>query len=220
MAKKYYAVRKGSKTGIYNSWEDCKGVVDGYKGAEYAGFNTYEEAENYMQFGAREDIVEVPLIVDTDTLNLYLTSNIVEKQQRIALMVEGLDFKKSYWFRVNDSEYLSSGDVSAKLLAGIFGIDLVTTYFGCKTLNIITKYEGLENWATGRWSAKGVLQTIFYDKVQSSGIDINFYTVKSLSSTLVGQRCKRLLKLPSTTVRESKILQGQVSLEEIYSSRV
>ena len=45
MAQKYYAVRTGKKPGIYNTWEECKAVVDGYPGAQYKSFKTREEAD-------------------------------------------------------------------------------------------------------------------------------------------------------------------------------
>lgn len=48
MAKKYYAVRKGLKKGIFNTWDECKINVLGYSGAEYKSFPTMEEAEEYM----------------------------------------------------------------------------------------------------------------------------------------------------------------------------
>lgn len=32
---KYYAVRKGYKTGIFVDWEECKSYVCGFSGAEY-----------------------------------------------------------------------------------------------------------------------------------------------------------------------------------------
>lgn len=47
-SKKYYAVKKGSATGIFSSWEECKASVDGYPGAKYKGFGTLAEAEEYM----------------------------------------------------------------------------------------------------------------------------------------------------------------------------
>ena len=47
MAQKYYAVRTGKKPGIYNTWEECKAVVDGYPGAQYKSFKTREKAEAF-----------------------------------------------------------------------------------------------------------------------------------------------------------------------------
>ena len=35
--KKIYAVRKGNKTGLFYSWDECK-AVHGYSGAEYMDF--------------------------------------------------------------------------------------------------------------------------------------------------------------------------------------
>ncbi|PIE74740.1 MAG: ribonuclease HI [Deltaproteobacteria bacterium] len=49
--KKWYAVRKGYKTGIYKSWfgeDGAKKQVDGYKGAQYKGFTNINDAENFM----------------------------------------------------------------------------------------------------------------------------------------------------------------------------
>ena len=47
-AKKYYAVKKGKSTGIFQSWEECRASVEGYPGAVYKGFPGLEEAESYL----------------------------------------------------------------------------------------------------------------------------------------------------------------------------
>ena len=46
--KKLYAVKKGKKTGIFQTWDACKASVDGYPGAEYKSFLSREEAEAYL----------------------------------------------------------------------------------------------------------------------------------------------------------------------------
>lgn len=48
MASKFYAVKKGKIPGIYNSWDDCKKMVDGFPGAVYKSFKTLEEAEAFV----------------------------------------------------------------------------------------------------------------------------------------------------------------------------
>ena len=49
MAKKnFYAVKNGNETGVFTSWDECKKAVSGYSGAEYKGFATKEEAEEYL----------------------------------------------------------------------------------------------------------------------------------------------------------------------------
>jgi viroplasmin and RNaseH domain-containing protein len=46
--KKVYAVRNGKKTGVFNTWDECKEQVNGFKGAEYKSFKTLEEAKNIL----------------------------------------------------------------------------------------------------------------------------------------------------------------------------
>ena len=46
--KKLYAVKKGKKTGIFETWEACKASVDGYSGAQYKSFFSKEEAQAYL----------------------------------------------------------------------------------------------------------------------------------------------------------------------------
>ena len=44
--KKYYVVWKGHKTGVFDTWDECKAAVTGFDGARYKGFATQAEAEN------------------------------------------------------------------------------------------------------------------------------------------------------------------------------
>ncbi|MGX4644535.1 ribonuclease H family protein [Holzapfeliella sp. JNUCC 80] len=46
---KYYAVKKGRKSGIYEDWASAKEQVMGYKGAIYKSFTTKEQAESFMK---------------------------------------------------------------------------------------------------------------------------------------------------------------------------
>lgn len=48
MSEKFYAVRKGRKTGIFHTWEECKNQVHGYAGAEFKSFKNLKEAEDYL----------------------------------------------------------------------------------------------------------------------------------------------------------------------------
>jgi len=51
MGKKYYAVRNGRNTGIYNTWSECKSQVDGYSRSSFKSFSTKSEAQAYMNGG-------------------------------------------------------------------------------------------------------------------------------------------------------------------------
>ncbi|MCR5293545.1 MAG: ribonuclease H family protein [Eubacterium sp.] len=46
--KKYYAVKKGKTSGIYETWDECSRNVTGVPGAQFKGFATIEEAREYL----------------------------------------------------------------------------------------------------------------------------------------------------------------------------
>ena len=61
--KRFYAVRKGRRPGIYSRWTGSGGAqeqVEGFAGAKYRGFSTREEAEHFLRTG--EPLVQPPLI--------------------------------------------------------------------------------------------------------------------------------------------------------------
>ena len=48
MPNKFYAVKLGRKTGIFQTWEECKKQIDGFSTAIYKSFKTLEEAEEFL----------------------------------------------------------------------------------------------------------------------------------------------------------------------------
>jgi len=53
--KKYYTIWKGHKTGVFESWNDCKAQIKNYEGAQYKSFPTFDAAKkalngNYFDF--------------------------------------------------------------------------------------------------------------------------------------------------------------------------
>ncbi len=53
--KKYYTVWKGHKTGVFETWDDCKAQITNFEGAQYKSFLTFEAAkkalkENYKDY--------------------------------------------------------------------------------------------------------------------------------------------------------------------------
>ena len=54
MAQKYYAVKVGMTTGIFETWEECKASVDGYPGALYKSFKSLSDAYSYMGWEGKQ----------------------------------------------------------------------------------------------------------------------------------------------------------------------
>ncbi len=47
--QKYYVVWKGKRTGVYQTWEECKEQIQDFKGALYKSFSTLAEAEQALK---------------------------------------------------------------------------------------------------------------------------------------------------------------------------
>lgn len=45
---RFYAVKKGIKPGIYTTWDECSTQVQGFPGAQYKGFSSLNDAEEYL----------------------------------------------------------------------------------------------------------------------------------------------------------------------------
>lgn len=56
MAKKYYVVWEGRQKGVFSSWDVCKSLIEGYKGAIYKSFESYEDAKNAFQTQAAQSV--------------------------------------------------------------------------------------------------------------------------------------------------------------------
>ncbi len=53
---KYYVVWEGVAPGIYNSWEECRLYVEGYKGAKYKAFDSLVDATEAFRGNPSEHI--------------------------------------------------------------------------------------------------------------------------------------------------------------------
>ncbi|SHI73288.1 viroplasmin family protein [Algibacter luteus] len=47
--KKYYTVWKGHKTGVFETWDDCKAQISNFEGAQYKSFLTFEAAKKALK---------------------------------------------------------------------------------------------------------------------------------------------------------------------------
>ena len=68
MAKKFYVVWRGVKTGVFQDWPTTLALVDGFPGAQYKSFPTLAEAESAFRRGAppRTPASGAPRVARTD----------------------------------------------------------------------------------------------------------------------------------------------------------
>jgi ribonuclease HI len=82
MAKKFYVVWRGVKTGVFDDWPTTLALVDGFAGAQYKSFPTLSEAEAAFRRGAplrnpAATGVSKPRVVRTDHADAVAASDTV-----------------------------------------------------------------------------------------------------------------------------------------------
>ena len=88
--KKIYAVRKGNKTGLFYSWDECKKAVHGYSGAEYKGFLTKDEAEAFLNIGkiTKGNMIITEMDV-SEKMNETISDKIRSTTDKLVVYVDG-----------------------------------------------------------------------------------------------------------------------------------
>ncbi len=176
MAKyRYYAVKKGHQTGIFQDWAACQEAFRGYSGAEYKGFRTLEEAREYLGEALMEKDVpgaslpdaegslDVPGGVsdpqedifpeDPDRLLAYVDGSYSEGLQKysfgcILLTPEKRLLKKSGSGSNPDS--LAIRNVAGEMLGAMFAVRWAIVN-GYREIEIRYDYAGIEKWVQGDW---------------------------------------------------------------------
>lgn len=57
---KFYVVWEGHNMGVYTKWDECKRQIDGFEGAKYKSFESFEEAERAFDIGYYQYLKENP----------------------------------------------------------------------------------------------------------------------------------------------------------------
>lgn len=85
MAKKYYAVKVGMTTGVFETWEECKASVDGYPGALYKSFKNLPDAYAYMGWSGTQlslfDMVSNSEQLDIHNINSSNTDTPISNEE-------------------------------------------------------------------------------------------------------------------------------------------
>ncbi len=184
---KYYVIKNGVKTGIFNSWDECKEYVSGYKGAVYKSFNNYQDAYNYLH-----DIKEV-----YDIPTCYIDGSYDKKTKRYSfggvLIIDNTikQFYKSY-----DEDELSKYHNVAGEIKGAAYILNYCYKNNITKLRLCYDYEGIEKWYNNKWEAKSeiaILYTNFIFKIKDK-VEVEFVKIKSHTGNKYNELADQLAK--------------------------
>ena len=166
MAKKYYAVRTGRKTGVFMTWAECQKQVTGFSGAEFKSFPTMEEAQAFAGVSAEG----IP-----DTLSRAQEQCFCQKMtdKELALM------------------HNVAGEIKGSEAAMKYAVD-----HNIPEITIYHDYEGIAKWCTGAWKATkpGTIAYQSFYRGAVKKVKVHFVKVKGHSNDKYNDMADQLAK--------------------------
>ena len=190
--KKIYAVRKGHKTGLFDSWAECQKATAGYSGAEFRGFTDREEALAFLKMETEKTVsidkdreaagvVEVP----ENMVIAYVDGSFEKSIGRYAfgcviLTPDGEEIRRSG--SGSDPAGVAIRNVAGEMLGAMNAVKWAQEN-GYPAVEIRYDYEGVEKWVTGVWRAKTPLTSKYAAHMQAAGKELHISFCKVAAHT-------------------------------------
>lgn len=195
MSKKFYAVRNGKEVGIYETWDEAKVQVIGYKNALYKSFKTLEEAKAFME---NKDINKTNFDnISKDECIVYVDGSFNIKEKIVGYGVVYID--KENILELNGSldkgRYTEQRNVAGEVYGSMEAIKFAIKK-AKKKVYIHYDYTGIKSWAEGEWKTNIELTQNYKNFIdeKKKEIEINFIKVKAHSNDKFNERADRLAK--------------------------
>lgn len=222
MAKKYYAVRKGRKTGVFLTWAECQKQVTGVSGAEFKSFGTMAEAKEFVNPGSDENFGDTSCITGNSNYGeanyavenpgYYNADRVAENSGSVIAYVDGsyrADTKEfSYGMvilqdgeehcfckKIEDKELALMHNVAGEIKGSEAAMQYAMDH-QIPEITIYHDYEGIAKWCTGAWKAnKSGTQAYqaFYQEATKK-VKVHFVKVKGHSNDKYNDMADQLAK--------------------------
>lgn len=202
-SKKFYGVRKGKITGVFESWQVCREAVEGYPGAEYKGFSTLEEARAYLgekgagPAGGRE-------LPDTGNLLAYVDGSYDDSLKKYAfgcvfILPDGRVFTE--YGNGDKEQSLQHRNVTGEMLGAMYAVKFAMLN-GFSGIEIRYDYQGIEKWVTGEWRTRTLLTSKYAAAMRewAGQISIRFTKVEAHANVYYNELADKMAK---TGLREA-----------------
>jgi len=192
--KKYYVVKIGRETGIFNTWADCKSQIDGYSGAVYKKFADHEEACKFLN-GEDKKLLENQIYINN--VEAYVDGSYSKEIDKYSYGCVILNKNEIIKFNGigNIKEYALMRNVAGELLGAMKAIKWAYEN-KCDSITILYDYEGIEKWANGTWKTKkkGTLEYLEFINKYKEYLNINFKKVLAHSGDFYNEEADKLAK--------------------------
>lgn len=223
MKEKFFAIKSGFKTGIFqDTWDNVKQYVSNYPGATYKSFRSQSDADDYMANTGDNDSDNVN---ETDK-DKIVTNKEIEEQVNFLTVDEAIAFvdgsyksnleakhPEKYGYGVIiltkstdgtvlentlfnsafDSEGLKLKNVAGEVMATKEAI-LWATKMKFTRLHIYYDYAGIKKWALGDWEAKNKITQEYVRFINSQDIELSFTKVNSHTGITYNDKVDALAK--------------------------
>lgn len=195
--KKYYAVKKGRKNGIFYSWEECRKSIEGYSSAEYKSFKSLDDAKAFLDSTPKNNKRVFEDSNNTQLLKAYVDGsfdpnrNIYSYGVVLLTQPEIIQLSRAD----KDNEFVSMRNVAGEVLGAICAMDYAVEN-KYTHLVIYYDYEGIAKWPQEIWKAKNKLTQSYvkyYKKIESK-IAITFIKVQAHSGNYYNELADKLAK--------------------------
>ena len=198
MPSKYYAVRNGREIGIFNTWNECKRLVTGFKGAEYKSFTSLSDAEEYIGRNSKKDaaITDISNIPE-DTAVAYVDGsyNIHTKVFGFGAVIFHKNETHTHSQGFTDPELASMRNVAGEIRGAMYAMEYCVDN-NIPKLQIFYDYAGIEKWCVGEWKCNkdGTIAYCDYYNSVKDKVDITFIKVKGHSGDKYNDMADSLAK--------------------------
>lgn len=185
---KFYGVRRGRITGVFDTWKACREQVFQFAGAEYKSFSTREEAQQFVRTGKTHSTVPststnttAPSAIDVwvDGACFPQTDGSMHIGWGVLITKGGLEV-----FRAKGNDIPPEAFIHRNVAGEIWAILKALEWCQANQATDITiffDYQGLESWVTGAWKAKLPFTQYYAQAVRATGIRIQWKKVKAHS---------------------------------------
>lgn len=200
---KYYAVRKGRKIAVFETWVECQEATKGYPGAQFKSFSDLGQAKSYLEEEEeekeeKEEKEDEKIVDEGRTLTAYVDGSFSKKSNLYGsgcVLLENDEIISQSCFPGYNPEYLPMNNVAGEIQAAKSAVKFAINH-NYDAINIYYDYTGIKEWAVGNWETNRTATGNYkkYMMEASKRININFYKVEAHTGNKYNEMADKLAK--------------------------